>query len=42
MNAAGLEPKREPDKLKLLDQVREVIRLVLGWVTGKLIESRPF
>src|SRR5215510_6190341 len=27
MNAAGLEPKREPDKVKLLDQVREIIRL---------------
>jgi len=27
MNAAGLEPKREPDKVRLLDQVREVIRL---------------
>src|SRR5262245_62105790 len=27
MNTGGLEPKREPDKVKLLDQVREVIRL---------------
>jgi len=28
MNTTGLEPKKdEPDKVKLLDQVREVIRL---------------